>query len=71
MKQLSYLKGLVSSSSMFITRLALFFILICYTLQNHQITATKVFVTVCFYEILKQTMVVWFLSGKMWIFLQY
>lgn len=48
---------------MFTTRFAIFLTVVSYVLMGNQITAEKVFVITSFYQILRQTMTVYFPQG--------
>ncbi|XP_068628290.1 probable multidrug resistance-associated protein lethal(2)03659 [Battus philenor] len=60
----SYIRGVLTSFIMFTTRICLFFSILAYVLgQNNIITAKQVFVVTSFYNILRQTMTVFFPQG--------
>ncbi|XP_045542487.1 ATP-binding cassette subfamily C member 4 isoform X2 [Papilio machaon] len=60
----SYIRGVLTSFIMFMTRICLFISILAYVLgQNNIITAKQVFVVTSFYNILRQTMTVFFPQG--------
>ncbi|ERL96061.1 hypothetical protein D910_00906, partial [Dendroctonus ponderosae] len=59
----SYMRGIQLSFIMYSTRISIFGSILAYVLLGHNITAEKVFVLTCFYNILRQTMTVFFPSG--------
>ncbi|CAG5017723.1 unnamed protein product [Parnassius apollo] len=60
----SYIRGVLTSFIMFTTRICLFFSILAFVLgQNNVITAKQVFVVTSFYNILRQTMTVFFPQG--------
>ncbi|GFG33086.1 hypothetical protein Cfor_12110, partial [Coptotermes formosanus] len=62
-KTTSYIRGIVMSFIMFTTRVSTFVTVLSYVLFGYQITAEKVFVLVSFYQLLRQTMTVFFPQG--------
>lgn len=62
-KKTSYMRGIQLSFIMYSTRISIFGSILAYVLLGHNITAEKVFVLTCFYNILRQTMTVFFPSG--------
>ncbi|VVC87931.1 unnamed protein product, partial [Leptidea sinapis] len=59
----SYIRGILTSFIMFITRICLFFSILAFVLENNVISAKQVFVVTSFYNILRQTMTVFFPQG--------
>lgn len=59
----SYIRGVLTSFIMFTTRICLFCSILAYVLVNNVITAKQVFVVTSFYNILRQTMTVFFPQG--------
>lgn len=59
----SYIRGVLTSFIMFTTRISLFFSILFYVLTGHNVTAEKVFVVTSYYNILRQTMTVFFPQG--------
>ncbi|KDR22129.1 probable multidrug resistance-associated protein lethal(2)03659 [Zootermopsis nevadensis] len=59
----SYIKGILMSFIMFSTRISIFVTILAYVLLGNQITAEKVFVLVSYYQLLRQTMTVFFPQG--------
>nr|CAD7423625.1 unnamed protein product [Timema monikensis] len=59
----SYIRGVILSFVMFTTRVAIFICVLSYVLMGNPITAEKVFVVTSFYNILRQTMTVFFPQG--------
>lgn len=59
----SYIRGIVLSFIMFTTRISIFITVLSYVLLGNQITAEKVFVMVSFYNILRNTMTIFFPQG--------
>lgn len=59
----SYIRGVLTSFIMFTTRICLFCSILAYVLVNNVITAKQVFVITSFYNILRQTMTVFFPQG--------
>lgn len=59
----SYIRGVVTSFIMFTTRICLFCSILAYVLSHTSITAKQVFVITSFYNILRQTMTVFFPQG--------
>ncbi|KAJ4437622.1 hypothetical protein ANN_17767 [Periplaneta americana] len=62
-KYSSYMRGILLSFIMFTTRISLFISVLSYVLLGNYITAEKVFVLVSYYQILRQTMTVFFPQG--------
>ncbi|KAJ8926773.1 hypothetical protein NQ314_020823 [Rhamnusium bicolor] len=56
----SFMRGIILSFIMYSTRLSIFGSILAYVLLGNDITAEKVFVLTCFYNILRQTMTVFF-----------
>ncbi|KAG5892951.1 hypothetical protein JTB14_015002 [Gonioctena quinquepunctata] len=61
--QTSYIRGTIMSFIMFTTRLGVFLTVMSYVLEDHLITAENVFVISSFYQVLRQTMTVFFPQG--------
>lgn len=61
----SYIRGITMSFIMFSTRLSIFVTILAYVLEGHQIDAAKVFMLTAYYNILRQTMTVFFPQGSM------
>ncbi|KAG8042341.1 hypothetical protein G9C98_004975 [Cotesia typhae] len=59
----SYIRGVIMSFIMFTTRLSLFLTILAYVLSNKQVTAETVFMLTAYYNILRQTMTVFFPQG--------
>nr|UTK61406.1 ABCC4 [Hyphantria cunea] len=59
----SYIRGVLTSFIMFTTRICLFCSILAYVLVNNFISAKQVFVVTSFYNILRQTMTVFFPQG--------
>ncbi|XP_071455642.1 ATP-binding cassette sub-family C member 4-like [Hetaerina americana] len=59
----SYIRGIFLSFLMFTTRAAVFFTVLAYSLLGHRVAAEKVFVLASYYNILRQTMTVFFPQG--------
>ncbi|KAJ3655115.1 hypothetical protein Zmor_014255 [Zophobas morio] len=59
----SYMRGITLSFIMFTTRMSVFASILAYVLFGYGITAEKVFVLTSFYNILRQTMTVFFPQG--------
>ncbi|XP_018576445.1 probable multidrug resistance-associated protein lethal(2)03659 isoform X2 [Anoplophora glabripennis] len=59
----SYMRGITLSFIMYSTRMSIFASILTYVLLGNDITAEKVFVLTCFYNILRQTMTVFFPQG--------
>ncbi|CAH1113752.1 unnamed protein product [Psylliodes chrysocephalus] len=59
----SFLRGIFLSFIMYSTRMALFVSVLVYVLSGYDITAEKVFVLTSFYNVLRQTMTVFFPQG--------
>ncbi|PSN46970.1 hypothetical protein C0J52_11126 [Blattella germanica] len=59
----SYIRGISLSFIMFTTRISIFISIVAYVMLENQITAEKVFVLVSYYQILRQTMTVFFPQG--------
>ncbi|XP_045503254.1 probable multidrug resistance-associated protein lethal(2)03659 isoform X2 [Colias croceus] len=59
----SYIRGVLTSFIMFTTRICLFFSILAFVLENNVISAKQVFVVTSFYNILRQTMTVFFPQG--------
>jgi ATP-binding cassette subfamily C (CFTR/MRP) protein 4 len=59
----SYMRGITLSFIMFTTRMSIFASILAYVLFGNEITAEKVFVLTSFYNILRQTMTVFFPQG--------
>ncbi|XP_076255687.1 putative multidrug resistance-associated protein lethal(2)03659 isoform X3 [Rhynchophorus ferrugineus] len=62
-KNTSYMRGIQLSFIMYSTRMSIFGSILAYVLLGHNITAEKVFVLTSFYNILRQTMTVFFPQG--------
>ncbi|XP_034175482.2 putative multidrug resistance-associated protein lethal(2)03659 isoform X2 [Osmia lignaria lignaria] len=60
---MSLIRGIIMSFIMFTTRMALFITIIAYILYGRKITAEKVFMLQAYYNILRQTMTVYFPQG--------
>ncbi|KAI4458499.1 atp-binding cassette sub-family c [Holotrichia oblita] len=56
----SYLRGVYNSFSVFTERTTLYFLVICYYLLGHRITASKVFSSAQFFNILQLSMAIYF-----------
>ncbi|CAH0722626.1 unnamed protein product, partial [Brenthis ino] len=59
----SYIRGVLTSFIMFTTRICLFFSILAYVMENNVISAKQVFVVTSFYNVLRQTMTVFFPQG--------
>ncbi|XP_050313562.1 probable multidrug resistance-associated protein lethal(2)03659 [Anthonomus grandis grandis] len=59
----SYMRGIQISFIMYSTRISIFASILAYVLLGYKITAEKVFVLTSFYNILRQTMTVFFPQG--------
>lgn len=59
----SYIRGVLLSFIMFITRVSIFISLVAFALLGNIVTAEKAFVITCYYNILRQTMTVYFPQG--------
>nr|CAD7430331.1 unnamed protein product [Timema monikensis] len=59
----SYIRGIILSFIMFTTRISIFLSILAYVLLGNNITAEKVFVLTSYYNILRQTMTVFFPQG--------
>ncbi|XP_077294803.1 putative multidrug resistance-associated protein lethal(2)03659 [Arctopsyche grandis] len=59
----SYIRGVLISFIMFVTRVSLFASILAYVLLGEYITAEKVFVITSYYNVLRQTMTVFFPQG--------
>ncbi|XP_072935953.1 probable multidrug resistance-associated protein lethal(2)03659 isoform X1 [Epargyreus clarus] len=59
----SYIRGVLTSFIMFTTRICLFFSILAFVLEHSVISAKQVFVVTSFYNILRQTMTVFFPQG--------
>ncbi|KAG5877233.1 hypothetical protein JTB14_025356 [Gonioctena quinquepunctata] len=59
----SYMRGILLSFIMYSTRMSIFVSILAYVLSGYEITAEKVFVLTSFYNILRQTMTVFFPQG--------
>ncbi|XP_049822547.1 probable multidrug resistance-associated protein lethal(2)03659 isoform X1 [Aethina tumida] len=59
----SYMRGVILSFIMYSTRMSIFATILAYVLLENDITAKKVFVLTSFYNILRQTMTVFFPNG--------
>ncbi|XP_048482044.1 ATP-binding cassette sub-family C member 4 [Plutella xylostella] len=59
----SYIRGVLTSFIMFTTRICLFFSILAFVLEYNVISAKQVFVVTSFYNILRQTMTVFFPQG--------
>lgn len=59
----SYIRGVLGSFIMFTTRMSIFISVLAYVLLNEYITAEQVFVMTSYYNILRQTMTVFFPQG--------
>ncbi|XP_033209998.1 probable multidrug resistance-associated protein lethal(2)03659 isoform X2 [Belonocnema kinseyi] len=59
----SYIRGMITSFIIFSTRLSLFITVLAYVLYDEHITAEKVFMLTAYYNILRQTMTVFFPQG--------
>ncbi|XP_076291879.1 putative multidrug resistance-associated protein lethal(2)03659 isoform X2 [Lasioglossum baleicum] len=59
----SMIRGVTMSFIMFTTRMSLFITILAYVLYPHKITAEKVFMLTAYYNILRQTMTVFFPQG--------
>ncbi|KAF2880617.1 hypothetical protein ILUMI_25557 [Ignelater luminosus] len=63
LKHTSYIRGVIMSFIMFTTRFAIFLTVMSYVLMGNTITAENVFVITSYYQILRQTMTVYFPQG--------
>lgn len=59
----SFMRGIIYSFIMYSTRMSIFACILAYVLLGNSITAEKVFVITSFYNILRQTMAVFFPQG--------
>ncbi|XP_015609770.1 probable multidrug resistance-associated protein lethal(2)03659 isoform X2 [Cephus cinctus] len=59
----SYIRGVIMSFIIFTTRFSLFITILAYVLFDNRITAEKVFMLTAYYNILRQTMTVYFPQG--------
>ncbi|XP_067014167.2 probable multidrug resistance-associated protein lethal(2)03659 [Anabrus simplex] len=62
-KYTSYIRGIMLSFIMFSTRIAIFITILSYVLFDNRVNAEKVFVLTAYYNILRQTMTVFFPQG--------
>lgn len=62
-RYVSYIRGILLSFILFTTRVSVFICLIAYFLLGNEVTARKAFVITAFYNILRQTMTVFFPQG--------
>lgn len=62
-RYVSYMRGILLSFIMFVTRVSIFFSLVAYALLGNFVTAEKAFVITAYYNILRQTMTVFFPQG--------
>lgn len=62
-RYVSYIRGILLSFIMFTTRVSIFISLIAYALLGNLVTADKAFVITAYYNILRQTMTVFFPQG--------
>ncbi|CAH1104174.1 unnamed protein product [Psylliodes chrysocephalus] len=63
LRQTSYIRGMIMSFIMFTSRSAIFLTVISYMLLGNHISAEKVFLIISYYQILRQTMTVYFPQG--------
>ncbi|CAG9830782.1 unnamed protein product [Diabrotica balteata] len=61
--QTSYIRGLIMSFIMFTSRSAIFLTIMAFIFLGNNITADKTFVIISYYQILRQTMTVYFPQG--------
>ncbi|XP_076244312.1 putative multidrug resistance-associated protein lethal(2)03659 isoform X2 [Calliopsis andreniformis] len=59
----SFIRGVTMSFIIFSTRMSLFVTILAYILYSHKITAEKVFMLTAYYNVLRQTMTVYFPQG--------
>lgn len=59
----SYIRGVILSFIIFVTRVSIFMSLIVYALLGYHVSADKAFVIIAYYNILRQTMTVFFPQG--------
>lgn len=62
-RYVSYIRGVMISFIMFSTRVSIFVSLVAFALLGNYVTAEKAFVVICYYNILRQTMTVYFPQG--------
>lgn len=62
-RETSYIRGVTMSFIIFTTRMSLFITVLAYVLSDFKITAEKVFMLTAYYNILRQTMTVFFPQG--------
>lgn len=60
----SFIRGVTMSFIIFSTRMSLFITILAYILYGHKITAEKVFMLTAYYNVLRQTMTVYFPQGR-------
>lgn len=63
-RQVSYIRGILLSFIMFLTRVSIFLSLVGYVLLSNILSAEKAFVITAYYNILRTTMTVFFPQGK-------
>ncbi|CAH1995818.1 unnamed protein product [Acanthoscelides obtectus] len=61
--QTSIVRGMIMSFIMFTTRFGIFITVMSYVLDDNEITAEKVFLVTSYYQVLRQTMTVFFPQG--------
>lgn len=66
-RYVSYIRGILLSFILFTTRVSVFISLVAYFLLGNEVTAKKAFVITAFYNILRQTMTVFFPQGNLFI----
>lgn len=62
-RYVSYIRGILLSFILFTTRVSVFISLVAYFLLGNEVTAKKAFVITAFYNILRQTMTIFFPQG--------
>lgn len=62
-RYVSYIRGILLSFIMFTTRVSIFVSLVAFALLGNVVTAEKAFVITAYYNILRQTMTVFFPQG--------
>lgn len=63
LKYTSYIKGMIMSFIMFTTRFATFLTILTFILFGNVVTIEQLFVIIAYYQILRQTMSVYFPQG--------
>lgn len=66
-RYVSYIRGILLSFILFTTRVSVFISLVAYFLLGNEVTAKKAFVITAFYNILRQTMTIFFPQGECFV----